>query len=113
MERKLRPYLTRNISTELINYDFDIGNISKWNVLKVTDMSEMFLLAGDLMENLYLDLSSWSVPLVTTYTDFNKGFESKIVEPTLVNENVDDEYLDALYEDVNSLYRLDQKGGKT
>ena len=51
----------------------------------------MFHNAGLKAGNWSLDLSSWSVPLVTTYTDFNKGVESKITVPTWVNENVDTE----------------------
>ena len=42
-------------------------------------------------DNFSQDLSSWDVPLVTTYTDFNLNVEDKVTAPTWVNQNVDTE----------------------
>ena len=66
-------------------------NLSGWDTSKVTNMKRMFAGVGYNDSDYSLDLSSWRVPLVTTYTDVNKGVESKIIAPVWVNENVDTE----------------------
>ena len=47
-------------------------------------MNEMFYNAG-LNATYSLNLSSWNVSNVTTYTDFNTGVTSKVTAPTWVN----------------------------
>ena len=48
-------------------------------------MNRMFEGFGYNDSDYSLNLSMWIVPLVTTYTDFNKGVESKVIAPTWVN----------------------------
>ena len=59
---------------------WSVGNISSWVVSSVTNMSSMFSRAGQ-NASYTLDLSSWSVPLVTNYAGFNSGVETKITPP--------------------------------
>ena len=63
---------------------FNIGDLSGWDTSKVTSMNEMFYNAG-LNATYSLNLSSWNVSNVTTYTDFNTGVTSKVTAPTWVN----------------------------
>ena len=80
MENMFNRYSDDNDEYSL-NTTFNIGNISRWNVSKVTNMKRMFNGVGYNDSDYSLDLSSWNVPLVTTYTDFNKGVETKITPP--------------------------------
>ena len=52
---------------------------------KVTNMKRMFNGVGYNDSDYSLDLSSWSVPLVTTYMNFNYGVANKITPPIWVN----------------------------
>ena len=60
---------------------WSIGDISGWNVGSVTNMSYMFNYAGAAATDWSLDLSGWNVANVTSYTDFNRGVTDKIVSP--------------------------------
>jgi len=55
-----------------------------WDTSKVTNMNRMFANVAP-NADYSLNLTSWQVPLVTNYTDFNLGVESKITPPTWVN----------------------------
>lgn len=60
-----------------------IGDISTWNTSNVEDMTSMFSTTG-YNASYSLDLSSWQVPKVTAYVDFNKNVEDKITPPVWV-----------------------------
>ena len=63
---------------------WSIGDISSWTPTSATSMSSMFYNAG-LNASYSLDLSSWSVPLVTNYAGFNTGVETKVIPPVWNN----------------------------
>ena len=58
-----------------------ISGIETFDTSKVTNMESMFNGAY----SLELDLTSWQVPLVTNYTDFDLEVEDQIIEPNWVN----------------------------
>ena len=63
---------------------FNIGNIGNWDTSNVTNMSYMFTGAG-YKATYSLDLSSWNVNKVTSYTGFNTAVTSKVTAPIWVN----------------------------
>lgn len=88
----LDTWNTSNITNMLSMFDaagqnattFNIGDISGWNTSKAAIMMYMFRNAG-VNADWSLDLSGWQVPLVTDYSGFNTGVESKVTAPTWVN----------------------------
>jgi hypothetical protein len=58
-----------------------IGDITNWEVSKVISMSNMFYNAWANV-SYTLDLRKWDVSSVTSYSNFDKVVESKILEPT-------------------------------
>ena len=59
---------------------FNIGDISEWNTGNVTNMTGMF--GHTAINAIYnLDLSSWDVSKVTNYENFNSEVESKVTPP--------------------------------
>ena len=69
--------IAANVTGETV---FSLGNISKWDTSQVINMSRMF--DGTAMQaNWFLDLSAWTVDLVTSYDEFNTGVTTKVIAP--------------------------------
>lgn len=63
---------------------FSVGDLSTWNVSNVTNMYSMFQQTG-YAANWYLDCRSWDVSKVTNYNNFDFQVDAKVVDPYWVN----------------------------
>ena len=63
---------------------FSLGELHSWVTYGVTDMANMFNGAG-YNADYYIDLSTWNVTNVTSYSGFNYGVTTKIIAPIWVN----------------------------
>lgn len=59
---------------------FSIGDLSKWNVSNVTNMYSMFQQTG-YAANWLVDCSKWNVSKVTSYNNFDFQVDAKVIDP--------------------------------
>jgi len=65
---------------------WNIGDLSKWNTSKVTDMKGMFnLVAVNADSWRTINLSSWDVSQVIFYDNFNVNSADKVIAPIFSN----------------------------
>lgn len=63
---------------------FSVGDLSKWNVSNVTNMYSMFQQAG-YVATWSLDCRNWDVSKVTSYNNFDFQVDAKVIDPYWVH----------------------------
>ena len=59
---------------------FSVGDLSNWNVSNVTNMYSMFQQTG-YVANWLVDCSKWNVSKVTSYNNFDFQVDAKVIDP--------------------------------